>query len=378
MQLSHPPPLSLLQFCLSLLLLSLLPLSSTPSPTPPPPSPSSSDDSPASAISRLLHSAAAARYGLPPDHTFDPNLFYRPSFAASSPALFSASSSSPLFSLSPSISPFSSSRNAAPRQSISAAVALYQQAAALNSSFALLSLAEIALFGEGSSTVDVGAALPLLQSAAGLGSARAQHLLALLYHTGIGVPRSSAHSLLYLYFAAVSGDPLSLMALGWRHQVGDGVPRSCEAAVGYYHRVARRVVKEIEADSVSQILEKVRLQGADGGEGGRSVISDQVEEDILLYYKQSAERGDTSAQLALANVLYYGTHGLSADYSTAAHYFTQAAAAGDVQAKTQLAFMQAHGIGLQRDTAAAFHTLHSIVAAAQQPPPRAFNLMGRA
>ena len=382
MQPSHHRPPSLVHLCLSLLLLFLLPLSSLSLSPPPPPSPSlgESDSTTTSAtIGRLLHSAAAFRYGLPPDHTFDPSLFYRPSFTASSPSLFSASSSSPLFSLTPSISPFSSSpRGPAPRQSISAAVALYQQAAALNSSFALLSLAEIGLFGEGSSTVDVTGAVPLLQSAAALGSARAQHLLALLHHTGIGVPRSSAHSLLNHYFAALSGDPLSLMAMGWRHLVGDGVPRSCEAAVGYYHRVARRVVREIEADSVSQILEKVRLQGEDGGEGMRSVISDQVEEDILLYYKQSAERGDTSAQLALANVLYYGTHGLSTDYATAAHYFTQAAAAGDVQAKTQLAFMQAHGVGLPRDPAAAFHLLESIVAAAQQAPPRAFNLLGRA
>ena len=332
-------------------------------------------------VARVLHSAHAFRYGLPLDHTFDPSLFYRPSFASSSPSYFAATTPSRMSSLTPPLPAFASaSRTApAPRQSIPQAVALYHEAAALNSSLALLSLAEIALFGEGASTVDVAAAVPLLHAAAALGSARAQHLLAVLYHSGVGVARDSARSLLYGYFAALSGDPLSLMAMGWRHSVGDGVPRSCDAALGNYHRVARRVVRELEADSVSHIIEKVRLQADDAGEtAARSVVSDPVEEDLLLSYTTRAERGDTSAQLALANVLLYGTHGLIADYPSAAHYFQAAAAAGDAHAQTQLAFMRAHGIGVDKDESAAFALLSALVSSGRVVPAAAFNLMGRA
>lgn len=302
------PRLFLLLLIFLLLFLLLPPLSF------PLPLPSSDDEEEAEVkqwevkaeIERLLHSAAAYRYGLPPNHTYDYSNFYRPSFSTSSPPSFFASSSWSS-SFSPSVSPPPPYHP----QSITTAIQLYQAAARLNSSLALLSLAEISLFAEGSSSVDILTALPLLQSAASLGSSRAQHYLSLLYYTGIGLAKSSAHSLLHLYFAALGNDPLALMALGWRHSVGDGVPRSCEAAVGYYHRVARRVKEELEVDSLSFILEKVRLQGEDGGEGGRSVVSDQVEEDLILYYRAAAERGDTSAQLALANVLLMTFHSQS-------------------------------------------------------------------
>ena len=103
-----------------------------------------------------------------------------------------------------------------------------------------------------------------------------------------------------------------------------------------------------------------------------------MEEDLLLYYRHAAEQGDTSAQLALANVLYYGTHGLAPDYSTAAHYFRQAAVAGNAQAKTQLAFMQAHGIGVVRNEAAAYRLLQGMISSGRITPPSAFNLMGKA
>ena len=50
-------------------------------------------------------------------------------------------------------------------------------------------------------------------------------------------------------------------------------------------------------------------------------MSEGVDEDVVLYHRHAAEHGDTSAQLALANVLLYGTHGLQADYDSAAHYY---------------------------------------------------------
>lgn len=46
---------------------------------------------------------------------------------------------------------------------------------------------------------------------------------------------------LHFYFGALGGDPLSRMALGFRHLQGVGVPESCMAGVAYYQPVAEQV-----------------------------------------------------------------------------------------------------------------------------------------
>ena len=352
------------------ILLSFLPLSV-----------SSSNDT---LISSLLHEAAAYRFGLPASHQYDYDEFYRPTyssayaFSSSSSASFStfafssfSSSSSP-----PSSSP-STSQHSYPH-SLSRAMSLYQEAAALNSSVALLSLGEIYLFGEGAVAINITHAASFLHTAASLGNGRAHHLLAFLYTTSL-LPPPSPHTpaagmaMLHAYFAVLALDPLALSAFGFRHLHGLSVPRSCETAVRLYMRLAQRVVDEVEADPVNRLMEKVRLQDMD--EGARSVVSNVLEEDRLYYYQSAAERGDSSASLALGHAYTFGFHGLTVDYVAALHYYRLAADSGDVAAQTRVAFMYLHGLGGEKREAAAFELLQRVVSSAM-PTAASFALLG--
>ena len=51
-------------------------------------------------------------------------------------------------------------------------------------------------------------------------------------------------ALLNYYFAAGANQTFANMALGYRHMYGTDVPKSCQAAVLYYHPVAEQVVEQ--------------------------------------------------------------------------------------------------------------------------------------
>ena len=348
-----------------------------------PPSASNAASNNSLLISSLLHEAAAYRFGLPADHKYDYNAFYRPTYSSasafhSSPASFSSfafSSFSP--SISPAPSPPSTARHYA--HSLPRAMSLYHEAAAQNSSVAYLSLGEIHLLGEGAVAINITHAASFLHAAASLGNGRAHHLLAFLYSTSL-LPPPHRHTpaaglaMLHAYFAVLAHDPLALSAFGFRHLHGLSVPRSCETAVRLYMRLARRVVEEVETDPVNRLMEKVRLQDMD--EGARSVVSNVLEEDRLYYYQSAAERGDSSASLALGHAYMLGFHGLPVEYVTARHYYQQAADSGDVAAQTRVAFMWLHGLGGEKRQEAALELLRRVVNSST-PTAASFALLGR-
>ena len=47
--------------------------------------------------------------------------------------------------------------------------------------------------------------------------------------------------MLYHYFASTAGSVPSLMALGYKHMYGLGVPKSCDTAFSYYNPAAEQV-----------------------------------------------------------------------------------------------------------------------------------------
>ena len=375
-----PPPSAVTSLLLALPLLlcialSALPLSASPA--------SSANEQ---LISSLLHQAAAYRYGLPPNHSYDYNAFYRPTY--SSAATFTASTTSfsafAFSSFAPSASPAPSPAASRPHypQSLERAVALYHEAAALNSSVALVSLGELYLYGSGSVVINITRAADFLQHAATLGNGRAHHLLAFLYTTSLLSPPNphtppAALATVHSYFAAVAYDPLALAAFGFRHMHGLAVPRSCETSVRFYMRLAQRVADELANDPTNRLMERVRLQDIDEGlaAGRSSIVSDVVEEDRLYYYQAAAERGDTAAALALGHAHTYGFHGLLVDYVTALHYYQQAADGGDVAAQTRVAFMKLHGLGCPKQQHEAL-TLLLTITASPSPTPASLALLG--
>ncbi|RKO88751.1 hypothetical protein BDK51DRAFT_12061, partial [Blyttiomyces helicus] len=71
------------------------------------------------------------------------------------------------------------------------------------------------------------------------GSPAGQRMVALLYATGLGVPRDYARALLYMSFAAVGGDTVAEQTLGYWHLMGIGTPKNCEDAAWYLKRNSR-------------------------------------------------------------------------------------------------------------------------------------------
>ena len=334
-----------------------------------------------SVITSLLHQAAGYRFGLLANHKYSYDEFYRPTYSSAAATPSSSSFAFSTFSTPASAPPKPSPSTTLSRypHSLSRAMSLYQEAAALNSSIALLALGEIHLFGEGSVAINITHAASLLHSAAAVGSGRAHHLLAFLYSTSLLPPpvshtSSAGLAMLHAYFSVLAHDPLALAAFGFRHLHGLSVPRSCETAVRLYTRVAQRVVEEVEADPVNRLMEKVRLVELD--EGARSVVSNVLEEDRLYYYQSAAERGDSSASLALGHAYTFGFHGLTVDYGAALHYYQQAADSGDVAAQTRVAFMWLHGLGGEKRQAAALEMLHRVVNS-PTPTSASLALLGR-
>ena len=60
------------------------------------------------------------------------------------------------------------------------------------------------------------------------------------------------------------------------------------------------------------------------------------DEDLIDYYKHSADKGDSNSQFTLGQYYYYGVRGVERDLELAASYFAQAAASGDPSAQTSL------------------------------------------
>ena len=219
-------------------------------------------------------------------------------------------------------------------------------------------------------------ALRILLKSSELGSHLAQTYLGLLYSADAGKTRSGTH-LLYLYMGASGGDALGQLALGWRHSLGLGVPKSCQAAVLYYDTPAYLVVEKarepgsnllgtpLKARISSKTVrwQKQKKEGILGNKMfdavGRLVSKympnsdDRQETDMLQYYEYRASAGHAAAQTAMGEVFLSGSNGMPQDFKRAAAYFEQAYAGKDSEAAAQLGHLYANGLGVQQSNATA-------------------------
>ena len=91
---------------------------------------------------------------------------------------------------------------------------------------------------------------------------------ALLLAAGIGVEEDQALAVLNLHFAAVGGDQLAQLALGYRHMYGINVPKNCQAAVEYYKPAVDVVVHDAQQFSSCSQAAGGGFPGMPGGMGG--------------------------------------------------------------------------------------------------------------
>ncbi|KAG5977402.1 hypothetical protein E4U55_006845 [Claviceps digitariae] len=225
------------------------------------------------------------------------------------------------------------------------AVDLLEKAAHQNNSDALYLLAELHFFGNHSHPRDLHTAYRYYDRlSSSHGNTTAQYMLGLFHATGLGnvVPRDQAKALLYYTFAAIRGDTRAEMAIAFRHYIGIGASKSCEAAIKYYKRVADKAVQWHRSGppgGVKWISQGWRIADENGGVYGEgasasssgmnaqkvSVHSDAnaAISDVIEYLDLMSQKGDIKASLNLGRIFYEGQRGLDCDYNIAKKYFLQ-------------------------------------------------------
>lgn len=187
--------------------------------------------------------------------------------------------------------------------------------------------------------------------AADLGDTDAQYALGVLFSNLFeGDPkdlkRSEALGVLYLYAASVSGHPGALMAMGYRHAQGYGVPRACNTAALNYIEVARKVA-EVYSAGMPQAVELVRL-GVDGKD--RKVMSSS---EVNLFV-EIASSGNADVAAAVGKRYLLGIDGFRQNYKKAASNLQMAADKNHAAAMALLGYMYCLGLGVQKSLDVAY------------------------
>eukprot|EP01047_Picozoa_sp_COSAG01_P021570 COSAG01_NODE_1255_length_11040_cov_67.549584_9_plen_385_part_00 len=198
--------------------------------------------------------------------------------------------------------------------------------------------------GRAARSAEDDSAAKYYQLGADLGHAPSQSALAQMYDTGLGgLPKDGAKAMLYHYFASTGGSVSSLMALGYKHMHGIGVPKSCDTAFSYYNPAAEKVIAEAQKPEGMSRFERVRLS-----EVGEERSGGREDEEIIEYYDYAASKGETRAQLAMGQLNYWGARGLTQNFPQAARWFEKAAAGGDPHAMSMLGHMYASGLAVEQ------------------------------
>lgn len=163
--------------------------------------------------------------------------------------------------------------------------------------------------------------------------------LGFMYASGIGKNVSQAKAILHYTFAALGDNTWAQMAMGYRYWGGIGVRASCEQALEFYQRVAKKVASEVTF-SGGTALHRIRLLDEVENSGSNSGILDN---DLIDYYQLLADKGDVQAQVGLGQLHYQGGRGVPLDHQKALHYFQQAANAGNAIAMAFLGKMYLEG-----------------------------------
>jgi TPR repeat protein len=195
-----------------------------------------------------------------------------------------------------------------------------------------------------------------LRSAAEGGSASAMLDVGLLYHIGLGVPKSDTEAAAWLRKAADAGQVNAMYSLGYSYESGLGVPKSDADAATWYRKAA----------DAGHPLGMSRLGTM--YEEGRGVH--QEDGEAVAWYREAARGGDVRAMYKLG--VFYEKKGFRSqaleqrhgriapgpasgnqDYRTAAMWYEAAAHYHYDAAKINLGYLYQNGLGVRKDLNAA-------------------------
>eukprot|EP00435_Cladocopium_sp_Y103_P041623 s365_g11.t1 len=231
-------------------------------------------------------------------------------------------------------------------------------------------LGELYLVGSTPTPRNLTKAKELFEEAASVGESDAQYNLAILYaNTPVDndeLRRNEALAVLYLYAASTAGHPGALMAMGYRHLHGYGVPQACTTAALNYIDVAKGVAS-IYSSGMPQAVELVRLNLP---QKDRKVLSSSE----LNLFVQIATSGDSTVAAAIGKRYLLGIEGFKQDFSKAKQYLQLAAThKQNAGALALLGYIYCLGLGtpVNLDTAYAY-----FVTAASSNDPLGHNGLG--
>ena len=231
------------------------------------------------------------------------------------------------------------------------AVKLLEDAAREENPDAIYMLAEMNFHGNFTHPRNYKEAFRRYQELAELnGNSSAQHMLGLIYSTGIGgaVETDQSKAILYHTFAARDGNARSQMTLGFRHNNGIAAPKSCDQAVKYYKKIADKAIAFIRSGPPgghSIVKEAYRLADEEGGvygegasvsssghnakQGGPNSDTHAAFEDVLEYLDLMSRKGDLKATFSLGRLHYEGSQTgsrtMKRDFRQAKGYFMDVA-----------------------------------------------------
>ena len=227
------------------------------------------------------------------------------------------------------------------------AVKLLEGAALENDPDAIFLLAEMSFFGNYTHPRNYKEAFRRYHDLASLdGNSSAQHMVGLMYATGIGgaVKRDQAKALTYLTFAAMGDSTRAQMTTAYRHHMGIGAPRNCDEAAYWYKKVADKAIAYARSGPPGgMLLQKDSYKIADEKGGvygeGASVVSSGVYanragpnsdahadfDDVLEYLDLMSRKGDLKATFSLGRLHYEGSRTMKRNLKTARLYFMMVA-----------------------------------------------------
>ncbi|XP_073502672.1 protein sel-1 homolog 3 [Phyllobates terribilis] len=151
---------------------------------------------------------------------------------------------------------------------------------------------------------------------------KASYLLGVMYEIGLGVPADPAEALLYSLVGAQGNDRLGLLKLGYKHLQGiDNHTLNLDVAFSYYMNVAKKTPKDrLSRNAEQAFVETIRLMDED-------ILKEQTREndDLFLWLKQNAERGDVYSQHRLAQMLFWGQQGVTKNTRAAIAWYERGA-----------------------------------------------------
>ncbi|KIV97343.1 hypothetical protein PV10_01105 [Exophiala mesophila] len=221
-----------------------------------------------------------------------------------------------------------------------------ETAAAFDDPDAFYLLAEMNFYGNFSIPRNLRKAQQWYQKLADLdGNSTAQHMLGLMYATGVGgVERDQAKSLLYHTFAAEQGDTRAEMTLAFRHHAGIATSKDCNTAVSYYKRVADKAMDYWMAGPPGGAMlprnayRWVEIDGGSYGEGasvsssgqnapGRDSVTAAHVDYVLDYLDMKERQGDYNAIFTLGTHYYDAPRGYKRNFRKAQRQFMKVARA---------------------------------------------------